>query len=48
MGVSENTGYLIWGPYGKDSTIWGTISCFRKLPYRGPEQLIANPAFKIR
>ena len=25
MGVSENKGYLISGPYNKDPTIWGTI-----------------------
>ena len=25
MGVSENLGYPIWGPYNKDPTIWGTI-----------------------
>ena len=25
MGVSENQGYLILGPYNKDPTIWGTI-----------------------
>ena len=38
MGVSENKGYLIWGPYNKDPTISGAIlhisvPCFRKLPY---------------
>ena len=25
MGVSENKGYLFWGPYNKNPTIYGTI-----------------------
>ena len=36
MGVSENTGYLIGGPYSKDPTIWGLVlrvPCFRKPPF---------------
>ena len=26
MGVSEIRGTLLWGPYNKDPTIWGTTS----------------------
>ena len=25
MGVSENRGTVLWGPFHKDPTIWGTI-----------------------
>ena len=31
MGVSENKGYLLWGPYSKDPTTSGTISGCRGL-----------------
>ena len=37
MGVSENKGYLVSGPYNKDPTVSGTcfrVPHFRKLPHR--------------
>ena len=36
MGVSENLGYLMLGPYSKDSYYFGNcirVPYFRKLPY---------------
>ena len=49
MGVSENRGYLILGPYNKDPTIYGTIlgspifgnSHIRHLP-KGPRYSYAG------